>query len=817
MKNVNINQQFQIGFEPLAAPEAIITSENVRFTVLTPRLIRMEYSLSGQFEDRPSQVFWYRKQPVTVFRCSKVQNEIEIDTEYLNLKYRTCYHGFTKESLTILLKSQNLLWRYGDVDRGNLYGTARTLDQADGKIQLEQGLLSRDGWTVIDDSQTLVFNENSWLENRSAEKLDANECKDLYFFGYGMDYKECLKDYFKLTGKVALLPRWALGNWWSRYWEYSQTEYQSIIEDFNKHEIPLSVCPIDMDWHVVKNPHHPGWTGYTWNKELFPDPTAFLSWLREQGLKIALNLHPADGIHPHEEQYEEMARFMNIDPDSQKPVEFDIIDPQFAQAYFDILHHPLENQGIDFWWMDWQQGDKTKLEGLDPLWILNHLHFYDLGRDGSKRPFIFSRWGGLGNHRYPIGFSGDTIVSWNSLSFQPYFTATASNVGFSWWSHDIGGHFKGRETPELYARWVQFGVFSPIMRLHSTKDSFLDRRPWSHGAAVYQVVKDAMQLRHALIPYLYTMSWLNYSEDEPFIKPMYYENPASKAAYECPNQYWYGTELIVAPFVQPANRDTKMARQVVWLPEGDWFNFFSGEHYYGGKRYAIYGGLQDIPVFAKAGAIIPLAPKVKWGGIENPSELNICIFPGASNHFELYEDDGETMGFTKSEFCITSFIQEWEPNRLTFKIEPPKGQISLIPPERRYQLTFKGITCPQTVAVKINGNPAHIPFTFDYASNTLSFESISISNADRLEIVLFIANESLVSSKDMSIDKCLAILKSFPLSTASKNQLQEMLKEAKKNPLLLYSVSQELTPAQMLALTEILFKSELYQVICDRL
>src|SRR5690606_29482521 len=123
------------------------------------------------------------------------------------------------------------------------------------------------------------------------------------------------------------------------------------------------------------------------------------------------------------------------------------------------------------------------------------------------RTFIFSRWGGLGNHRYPIGFSGDTHVTWRSLAYQPYFTATAANVGYGWWSHDIGGHTFGIEEPELYLRWVQYGVFSPIFRLHSTKNHFHERLPWKYDAEIGRLASDMLRLRHQLIPYLYSMSW----------------------------------------------------------------------------------------------------------------------------------------------------------------------------------------------------------------------------------------------------------------------------------------------------------------------
>jgi alpha-glucosidase (family GH31 glycosyl hydrolase) len=248
-----------------------------------------------------------------------------------------------------------------------------------------------------------------------------------------------------------------LGNSWSRYWEYSQTELAQLMEEFGSRDLPLSVYMVDMDWHITLTGNASrGWTGYTWNPDLFPDPEVFFEQLHALGLKVSLNLHPAEGVYPHEAQYPAMAQRLGIGQARGKAVPFDIADPQFVAAYFEILHHPLEAQGVDFWWIDWQQGERSSLPGLDPLWWLNHLHFYDLGRDGQRRPFILSRWGGLGNHRYPVGFSGDAAVSWNSLAFQPYFTATAANVGYGWWSHDIGGHHRGIEDPELYVRWLQF-------------------------------------------------------------------------------------------------------------------------------------------------------------------------------------------------------------------------------------------------------------------------------------------------------------------------------------------------------------------------
>jgi alpha-glucosidase (family GH31 glycosyl hydrolase) len=344
--------------------------------------------------------------------------------------------------------------------------------------------------------------------------------------------------------------------------------------------------------------------------------------------------------------------------------------------------------------MDWQQGTKSKVAGLDPLWFINHLHYYDLGRDGHKRPFVFSRWGGLGNHRYPIGFSGDTFVRWSALAFQPRFTSTAANVAYGWWSHDIGGHMFKDGTPELYLRWVQFGVFSPIFRLHSTNKSALDRRPWGKPERVYHAARGAMQLRHALIPYIYSMAWRAHQTGISLVTPMYYGENSNASAYEAQDQYYFGSELIVAPITAPSDPKTGSAIKRVWFPPGTWTNFFNGEQVTGGKMRDVTASLEDIPVYAKAGAIVPLAPKVGWGGLDNPTELDLYIFPGADNTFDLYEDDGETTDYQRGKYAITRFELKGD----TFTIHPAEGDLSVIPSKRTY-------------CIHLNRNTTLEPFT----------------------------------------------------------------------------------------------------------
>ena len=786
-----MTSDFAVKFAPVADEGALVLGENVRFTVLTERLVRLEYSPNSIFEDRPSQAFWVRRISVPEFESRQVQGRIEIETSSLLLEYDAGI-GFTADSLRITLKESGVTWCYGDEDPFNLNGTARTLDNVDGALTLEEGLLSRSGWVVYDDTPRLIFNEDGWLEPRQA----AEGYRDLMFFGYGQDYTACLRDFTLVAGPAPMIPRWVLGNWWSRYWAYADKELLGVMDEFIAHQVPLSVCIVDMDWHIVDTGNaSSGWTGYTWNKALFPDPAAFIAELHKRGLKTALNLHPAEGVHAHEAQYEAMCSRLGVDPAKKEPIPFDIADPQFARAYFDLLHYPKEKDGVDFWWMDWQQGKESSLSGLDPLSWLNHLHFHDLGRNGDKRPFIFSRWGGLGNHRTPIGFSGDAVITWESLAFQPYFTSTAANVNYGWWSHDIGGHMSGYEEPQLYARWVQYGVFSPILRLHSTNNPFHERRPWGWDAETERVTSAALRLRHRLIPYIYSMAWRNHTESLPMIRPMYHEYARDEQAYHCPDQYTFGSELIAAPFLEPLDADTRLSRQVVWLPPGMWYGFFDGLAYEGDGWHAVYGSLDDIPVFARAGAIVPLGPEVGWGGIENPEKLVVHLFPGADNEFKLYEDDG------LQSYSLTPLVQTWSEEGWQASIGPVEGDTAHLPAARTYELLFRGVGEEATVSAKSNGEPLDVLVHYLQKESGLRVMAVGIMPGD-------IVTVDITHAQKMGIDprlaRCRKVVRSSRMESYTKLALDGELPKIVGDPSLLENYQLLLTKSQLRALLEII-------------
>lgn len=699
-----MEELYRIKTEGHAEDAAIIQGEKYRFTVLTEEMIRLEYCEDGKFEDRATQCVIDRKFKVPEYQVIENEESLEIITDKIHLVYNK--QKFTDYGLSVQVRGNisvyHSIWHFGE-EATDLGGTARTLDEADGAIELEHGIISRFGYGILDDSRSLVITEDGWVEPRK------EDCIDIYFLGYGHEYEHCLKDYYHLTGKTPLLPRYALGNWWSRFYRYNDQEYKALMTRFEKEEIPFSVSVIDMDWHLVDiDPKYgSGWTGYTWNKELFPDPKEFMTWLHDHGLKVTLNVHPAGGVQAHEEKYKEMAEAMGRDWEKEEPVNFDVTDQKFLKAYFEYLHHPNEEEGVDFWWLDWQQGGLSKIPGLDPLWMLNHYHYLDSGRRGKRR-LTFSRYAGMGSHRYPVGFSGDTIISWESLAFQPYFTANASNVGYGWWSHDIGGHMKGYRDEELSTRWIQFGVFSPIMRLHSSNSAFTGKEPWNYNAVSENIMKRYLKLRHEMIPYLYTMNYHASHDGQPLIRPMYYLEPEQPEAYEVPNEYYFGTELVVCPITEPMDKAAGTACVKAWIPEGKWYDIFSGLKYDGGRMLELYRSLEDIPVLAKEGAIIPLTDLTEYtNSVENPKELAVKIVPGKKNAFILMEDTCED----KEENWAQTKL-EWI-NENEFIIHPANGNLDVIPKRRTWKMEFYGIADVDNLEVTVGGKAIETERIYD--------------------------------------------------------------------------------------------------------
>lgn len=691
---------------PIADPAAVVTSGRARFTILTDRMIRIQYSVSEKFEDRATFAIINRRLPLVDYRTREEGGYLYIETSALTLRYKigstiaTSLKSPNNLSITMQLNGRDVIWYPGKEDALNLKGTKRTLDTASGDSQrpdMEDGIISRGGWALIDESPrtkrgdgsvTFAFEHQVDGIDWWAQPIDANAL-DWYFMGYGHDYKGAIGDYIKIAGKQPMPPLYALGYWYSKYQRYSQQDYINLVNEIHNNEIPLDVMIMDMDWHLD------GWTGWTWNKNLISNPDGLIRWMHNQGLKVSLNLHPADGVASYEDHFNEIRADMGMTGDR---VPWMLEDSTFYRSMFKHIIREREQQGVDFWWLDWQQNlTSFYTEGLSETFWCNHVFFNDMRLHRTdRRPMIFHRWGGLGSHRYPIGFSGDTYSTFGSLAFQPYFTATASNVCFGYWGHDLGGHLQIAPTnEELMLRWLQFGVFSPIFRTHGASQEGNERRIWKFGN--FEKLLKCVNLRYELMPYIYTAARQAYDTGISICRPLYYEWPEENEAYRQEGEYMFGDNILVSPIVTTSNGDSHTFHKT-WLPEGRWYDVCRNRLLDGGQTLSEYYADDEIPYFIKAGSIVVCNPQMN--NLKTTSDkLLIKVIPGDDGSTDLYEDAGDTQDYQNGGFTTTHIAQQRTAAGFSISIDARNGSYEGMPAERAYELHLLLANKPERVTI----------------------------------------------------------------------------------------------------------------------
>lgn len=712
---------------PLARKETMVILGNARFTVLTPEMVRIEYSDKGVFEDRATFTVQNREMDVVPpFTTEEDSDYLYISTDKLRLKYRKGTNPLTEpaspENLTVTIshKGEPVTWYPGKADPLNLKGTCRTLDGCNGdnkRAEMEDGLISRAGWAVIDDSWGVSRADGSHsfaLEPNSvvgydwwAERKDP-QAVDLYFMGYGNEYKKAIGDFTKIAGKIPLPPAYVFGYWYSRYYSYSADDYREIMRDIEKNDIPTDVMILDMDWHwngraSSQSENIGGWTGWSWNTNLIPEPTKLLQEIHDNGYKIALNLHPADGIDSIESSsyYNAMSKELGGKYDNNGKIAWYLDYPDFTKSFFNNIIRDHEAEGVDFWWLDWQQHlTSPYTSGLGQTFWCNHIFYNDMAKNRpDRRPVIFHRWGGLGSHRYQIGFSGDALINFPTLAFEPYFTSTASNVGYAFWGHDLGGHAFTDESivndPELMLRWIQFGVFTPIFRSHATDDSRIERRIWKFPN--FPKLRDAVKLRYALFPYIYTMARETYDTGIGMCRPLYYEYPDCEEAYKYEGEYFFGNNILTAPITEPAP-DGAISSKEIWFPEGNWWSASTGELIEGPCVRTLDFTQDQIPYFFREGSVIPFNPPTVKNVTAPATSLILNIVGGKSGEGSLYEDSGDNPDYATA-YAITKFRHDVKGKTETYTIEPREGDPSNLVDRRSWTLNILNVSEPKTVTL----------------------------------------------------------------------------------------------------------------------
>ncbi len=408
---------------------------------------------------------------------------------------------------------------------------------------------------------------------------------------------------------------------------------------------------------------------------------------------------------------------------------FDLSNQQQAEVFMRELHGPLMSEGVDVWWVDGGSGS-VDMPGLNPQLWTNKV-FYDFSeRHTGRRAFILARYGDWGSERYPGFFTGDTYSEWPVLAYEVAFSARGGNVLVPYISHDIGG-FHGRRIPfDLYARWIEFGAFSGILRMHSAHENPLEgnlRMPWEYGSAGIELMRKYFTLRTQLIPYIYSYAWLAHRDSLPLLRPLYLEYPLQDEAYRHPHEYLFGDALLVAPVLEASGR----AR--VWLPGGDWVGFFDGRHHQGDSTLTERYAVDDIPVFVRAGAVIPEQEVSAYSDAKPPDRLILNVYGSGSGRFELYEDDGVSLGTDDpGKHAVTAFehsVGSDGTHRLV--IGPTAGAWPQQPAARSYELRVHGTGRPSSIS--LNGRDAG-RWRWDPRQGTASIALPSQSIRERVSI-----------------------------------------------------------------------------------
>jgi alpha-glucosidase (family GH31 glycosyl hydrolase) len=656
---------------------------NARFTFITSGLVRLEYAPDGTFLD-DSTLFAVNRQALynDVQVVEKGDSRYTLSTPLMRVEYVDNGFPFGQQNLRVYFqhREKEQAW---DISRetgwGNLGGALTTLDGVGSPVELQEGLLSREGWYAIKDTHKPVL-RNGWMENRSPDHL-----QDIYLFVYGDDYKSALKSLQAVSGAVPMTRKYVHGSWYCRWWDYTAADYRQLVSEYKEHDFPLDILVFDMGWHTQKEARsgtghagNTGWTGYTWNRQLIPDPAALIKEFNDDNIQVVLNEHPHDGIRSHEASYPAFMQAMQADTTGEKNLLFDAGNRQYMSHFMQYAHEESDNMGVAFWWLDWQQDylyPRVKGISIKHLPWLNHL-YYNHSQKNGWRGTGFSRWAGWGDHRHPIQFSGDAAGNWDMLKFEIAMTVTSGNAGCFFWAHDIGG-FYGERNPELYTRWTQFGLLNSSLRIHSAYDKDLDRRPWLWGNDYEHAMRIIYQMRSRLFPYIYSSVWQCHTEMLPLNRALYIEYNGEEESYRHPEEFMFGDLLLGAPVTTPCDAATQKASQQVWLPTGEtWYNLFTGESFEGGQSITVQSDIYQFPLFVKGGYPLPMQNYTQRMASAPLSTLLVRSYPGKegeTNSYTLYEDDGVSLDYTQGGYATTQMEYDRNGPAIRITIHPTEG------------------------------------------------------------------------------------------------------------------------------------------------
>ena len=587
-------------------------------------------------------------------------------------------------------------------------------------IPLLVGLREGRAYGILFDNPGRARLDLGWAQT-SALRYEADSGElCAYFFGGG-SMAAVLERYTELTGRMPLPPRWMLGYHQSRWSYFPEARVRELAEQFRSRRIPCDVLHLDI--HYLD-----GYRVFTWDRERFPDPRQMLADLRAQGFRAISIIDPGVKAEPGYRVHDEgLARdaFCRL-PNGRLfkgPVwpgqcYFpDFTDPE-VRAWWGDLYEPLLEAGIAGFWND--MNEPAIFGGQMPQALphsyegrgathgeIHNVYGLQMARASAEglrrvrpdeRVPLISRSGYAGLQRYALVWTGDNHSSWEQLRLGVSMCLNLGLSGLAFCGPDIGG-FASDCNGELLARWTQVGALTPFFRNHAALGT-QEQEPWAFGEPYESVCRRWIALRYELLPYIYTAAWQAAQSGLPMMRPLALAYPEDEGTYDLDDQFLFGDTLMAAPVGRPGQRSRS-----VYLPGGRWYDFWTGKRLDGGTEIEADAPLERMPLYARAGSVLPMGPVIQHTGEWPPEALRLRVYPGDGESW-LYEDDGESMAFQSGELRITRVVCEESEGAATVR---RKVEGAFHPGYERFEVEFYGLeTAPRQVLV--DGSPVEAAY-----------------------------------------------------------------------------------------------------------
>jgi alpha-D-xyloside xylohydrolase len=610
---------------------------------------------------------------------------------------------YRAESFINIYGSHEALYGLGQHQAGvwNYRGESVDISQDNSNISIPM-LVSSNGYGIFWNN-----NSRSRFNNRFANYLyissEVADNIDYYFF-YGPEFDRIIAAYRELTGQAPMFGKWAYGFWQCKNRYKSQDEILSIARKYRELHIPADNIVQDWFWWNRKGEH-------VFNKN-YPDPKAMVDQLHSENFHLMISVWPF--FEPGSAVYDEMEKrgwFVDKFKFAKPPYHtagmavYDATNPEARKYYWQLMDQALFKIGIDAWWLDTTE---PETEGQEENILLHHklaigsgdryVNIYPLMTTGAvydgqrsasdkKRVFILSRSAFAGDQRYGVtAWSGDINSDFLTLRRQIPAGLNFALSGLPYWTTDIGGFVSGDpDDPayrELFVRWFQYGTFNPILRVHGTRKTDQNEL-WSYGADAQKILLSFDRLRYRMLPYIYSLAWKTTSEGYTPMRPLVMDFRADVQAQNTGDQFMFGPAFLVNPVIDPG-----VTTRRLYLPASKWYDFWTGQLTAGARIVDASAPLDRMPLYVRAGSILPLGPDEEWSTEKPPDPIELRIYRGADGDFTLYEDENDTYNYEKNIYATIPF--HWDDANQGLTIGDRKGRFPGMLESRTFHIVFVG-------------------------------------------------------------------------------------------------------------------------------